>query len=335
MQKVGVIGGGAWGTALAIVMAQAGREVVLWTRESELVEEINAQHTNSLYLPDIALPENIEATKSLSQAADSDALLIVTPAQAVRQTLEILKSDIYAGKPVVICSKGIELDTGFLMSQIAKDIIPDISVALLSGPNFAREIASGLPAAATLAITDKDVAQELVDGLSSRNLRLYVQEDMIGAQIGGAVKNVIAIACGVVSGKDMGESARAALITRGMVEMARLASAMGARKETLLGMCGMGDLMLTCTSLLSRNYSLGYALGQGKTLDDILGARHSVTEGYHTAEALMTMARKNAVDMPICETVYAVLKNNLPVDVAIDRLLERPPVCVAERKETQ
>ncbi len=325
MQKVGVIGAGAWGTALAQVLAGAGNEVIMWAREVDVVAAVNEQHENTFFLPGIPLNEAVTATESLSTAADADALLVVTPAQHVRKTLDALKGDITAGKPVVICAKGIELESGMLMSQVAEEIVPGATLAVLTGPTFAREIAAGLPGAATLGCRDKDLAQELVDGLASRTLRLYVQEDMLGAQIGGAVKNVIAIACGVVAGKKLGDSARAALVTRGMAEMARLASAMGAKKETLLGMCGMGDLLLTCTSMQSRNYSLGFALGEGVPLADILSERSAVTEGVQTAEALMTMAKKNAVDMPISQAVFKCLSEELSIDGAIEKMLERPP----------
>ncbi len=325
MQKVGVIGAGAWGTALAQSMSSAGREVILWAREPEVVASVNENRENSLFLPGVELNENITATDSLTKAANCDTLLIVTPAQFVRKTLEALKANITEGLPTVICAKGIELETGLLMTQVADEVIPGATVAVLTGPTFAKEIAQGLPAAVTLASKDKDIAHELVDGLSSKTFRTYVTDDVIGAQIGGAIKNVIAIASGIVYGRGLGESARAALVTRGLAEMGRLASAMGAKKETLMGMCGMGDLMLTCSSMQSRNFSLGVALGEGRKLEDIIADRgKAVTEGVHTAAALMTMAKKNAVEMPIAGGVYKMLQDGLPVEDVIDAVLERP-----------
>ncbi len=324
MNKIGVIGAGAWGTALAQSMAGAGREVVIWAREPEIVASINGQHENTLFLPGITLHENIKATDSLTTAAQCDVLLITTPAQHVRTTLQSLKADVGDGKPFVICAKGIEIETGLLLSQVAKEVVPNGSFAILTGPTFAAEIARGLPSAVTIACADKDVCQQLQEALSSRTLRTYATDDVIGAQIGGAVKNVIAIACGVIDGRGMGESARAALVTRGLAEMSRLATAMGAKKETLMGQCGVGDLILTCSSMQSRNFSLGAALGKGEKLADILGARNSVTEGVHTAKALVVMAKNNAVDMPIAAAVNACLSDGASVEETIEKMLDRP-----------
>ena len=324
MKKIGVIGAGAWGSALAHVMANEGKEVTLWSRTPEIVATIEAMHENDKYLPDIRLNETIKVTESLSKVAGSDILLLVTPTQYVRKTLEALKADIGTEKPVVICSKGVELESGLLPSQVAQQVIPKGKIALATGPTFARESAKNSPSAMTLAMTDKEAGQELAQALSLRLLRMYYSEDVIGAQIGGAVKNVIAIACGAVMGRRLGESSRAALVTRGLSEMSRLASAMGASKETLMGMCGVGDLILTCTSMQSRNYSFGMEIGQGKTPKEILASRHAVTEGFHTAKALMTLAKKNAVDMPICRAVYACLNEDLPLHEAIEQMLDRP-----------
>jgi len=324
MEKIGIIGAGAWGTALAQCLAEAGKDVTLWAREPEVVDEINTQHTNSDFLPRIPLNPAIRATGSIASTAECDTILLVTPAQYVRPTLHSLKAEIAQRKPIVICAKGIELESGQLMSEVAQEEVPDASIAILTGPTFAAEIAHGLPSAVTIAAKDKDVAQEIRDGLASRSLRPYITEDLLGAQIGGAVKNVIAIAAGVLQGRALGESARAALITRGLAEIARLASAMGAKKETLMGMCGIGDLMLTCTSMQSRNYSFGVQLGEGMSVEDILGGRKSVTEGFHTAKALMVMAKNHAVDMPISEAVHRCLNDGLSIDDAIDAMLERP-----------
>jgi len=327
MQKIGIIGAGAWGTALAQAIAGGGHDVLMWAREGNIVKSINDEHMNHAYAPDVKLHPSIRATESLAAAAaECSTLLIVTPAQHVRTTLESLKGDLAEGKPVVICAKGIEIETGLLLSQVAQEIVPKAMVGILTGPTFASEIVRGLPSAVTIAAKDKDVAQEIRDAITSKTLRPYITDDMIGAQIGGAVKNVIAIACGVVMGKGLGESARAALLTRGLAEMSRLSSAMGAQKETLMGMCGIGDLMLTCSSMESRNYSLGYMMGQGKSLPEIMEDRQgkSVTEGVHTAKALIKMAKKHAVDMPVAEAVFKLVNEEIALEDIVENILERP-----------
>lgn len=323
-QSVGVIGGGAWGTALAQIMAEHGRDVTIWARESEVVDSINSRQQNEMFLPGVPLSENLKASGSLSDVAAKDIILVVTPAQHVRATLKTIHSEIKHGKPVVLCSKGIELDTGLLMSQVAEDVVSDATITVLTGPTFAGEIARGLPGAATIAVKDKDVGQELQSVIGVPRFRPYTTTDIIGTQLGGAIKNVIAIACGVVQGRQLGESARAALLTRGVAEIARLGVAMGAQRETLLGMCGIGDLTLTCSSMQSRNFSLGFALGEGKTLEDILGARNAVTEGVHTVKSTLALAKKHAVDMPISETVAHLLDEGYSVDDAIEEMLNRP-----------
>lgn len=325
MQKISIIGGGAWGCALAQTLANAGRDVIVWAREPEVVSSINEKHENSLYLPGTPLNPSITATDSLTQAAESDILLLCTPAQHIRATLQSLKADIAEGKPCVICSKGVEIETGYLMSEIMDEVVPGASYAVLTGPTFASEIANGLPSAVTIAIEDKDVGAQIVEALNNKTLRTYTTEDVLGAQIGGAVKNVIAIACGIIAGKGLGESARSALVTRGLAEMSRLASAMGAKKETLMGMCGVGDMILTCSSQQSRNFSLGHALGEGKNIDEILKERKAVTEGVHTAKAMIVMAKNQAVDMPICAAVNAIIHEGADVDEAIESMMERPP----------
>ena len=326
MQKIGIIGAGAWGTALAQCLANGGLDVAIWAREPDAVEAINTRHENPLFMPGIQLNQRIKATNSLAETADCDTILIVTPAQYIRSTLESLKGDIAEGKPVVLCSKGIEINTGLLMSQVAEEEVPNATIAILTGPTFASEVVRGLPSAVTIAAKDKDVAQEIRDGLASKHLRPYITDDIIGTQIGGAVKNVIAIACGIVMGRNLGESARAALMTRGLAEMGRLASAMGARKKTLMGMCGVGDLMLTCTSMQSRNYSLGVLLGQGKTMNQIMEERKgkAVTEGIHTAAAIKTIAKKHAVDMMIAEIVHKCVTEEVSIDDCIKEILDRP-----------
>jgi glycerol-3-phosphate dehydrogenase (NAD(P)+) len=323
--RIGIVGAGAWGTALAQVMANAGREVVLWAREPEVVEAIDAEQENKQFLPGITLHENVRATSSLTRATETDIILLVTPAQHVRNTLQALKADLADGKPLVICAKGIETETGYLMSHVAEEEVPLANIAVMSGPTFAGELASGVPSAVTIAAPDNDTGEMLVERLSTRSLRAYYSDDLTSSQIGGAVKNVIAIACGVVYSLGLGESARAALVTRGLAEMGRLAAAMGAKRTTLMGMCGIGDLMLTCTSTQSRNYGLGSDLARGKSVDEILAERGgAVTEGIHTAEALMTMAKNHAVDMPISQAVYECLHEDKDINQAIDQMLERP-----------
>ena len=321
---IGVIGGGAWGTALAQAMANGGRNVLIWARESEVVASINVHHENVMYLPNIKLHKNLKATDNIHEAAKCDVVLLVTPAQHMRTTLQTIKDDVSHGNTLVICSKGIELDTGKLLSKICEEELPETPIAVLTGPTFAREIAAGMPGAATIGVQDEDLGLELQKALGVKGFRPYISTDIVGVQLGGAIKNVIAIACGVVNGRKMGDSARAALLTRGVAEIARLGTAMGAEKETLLGMCGIGDLMLTCSSMQSRNFSLGTQLGEGKTLEDILGSRNAVTEGVHTAKSTLALAKKHAVDMPITEAVNNCLTGKKTIDEAIEDMLNRP-----------
>lgn len=323
MHTIGVIGAGAWGTALAQVLTLAGKSVTLWAREAEVATAIAQRHENPAFLPGVSLSPSLRVTADLMAAASSDILLITTPAQHVRATLNEIKELLVPGRPVVLCAKGVEIDTGLLLSEVAKQVAPGADIAVLTGPTFAAEIARGLPSAVTIA-GKKETTKMIVSALKNKTLRLYSTDDLIGAQIGGAVKNVIAIACGVVHGKGLGESARAALVTRGLAEMSRLAAAMGAKKETLMGMCGVGDMILTCSSMQSRNFSLGAALGQGKNTTEILKQRSAVTEGVHTAKALKVMARTCAVDMPISSAVYELLHNNASVDAVMEQMMERP-----------
>lgn len=324
MQKIGVIGAGAWGTALAQTLSKGGRDVLLWAREPEVVNSINSDHVNTMFLPETSLSETLKATNEITEVSQCDILLLVTPAQHIRSAMEDLKDDLAEGKPLVICSKGIELKSGMLLSQVVEELAPEATCAVLSGPTFAGEVARGLPSAVTIAATDRDVARELREALGVKTFRPYITNDVIGAQLGGAIKNVIAIACGIVYGRKMGENSRAALLTRGVAEIARLGIAMEAQKETLLGMCGIGDLMLTCSSMQSRNFSLGVSLGEDKTLDEILGPRKAVTEGVHTSSAALDLAKQHAVDMPITEAVHACLHQGVSIDDAIEEMLNRP-----------
>jgi glycerol-3-phosphate dehydrogenase (NAD(P)+) len=321
--KIGVIGGGAWGTALAQVLCMNDKDVIMWAREPEVIDSIRTTRENTPYLSGIKLHDSLKITDSITEAAEADILLMVTPAQYLRSTLTAIKGQVDS-KPIVLCSKGIELESGLMLSQVVQEETPKAHVAVMTGPTFAREIARGLPSGVTIAAEDKDIAHELVENLGCRTLRPYATDDLIGAQIGGAIKNVMAIACGIVAGNKLGDSARAALLTRGISEMSRLTSAMGAQKTTLMGMCGIGDLMLTCSSMQSRNYSLGVMLGEGRVLTDIMDERKSVTEGVHTAKALMTLANNNAVEMPIAETIYDILHKGVTIEDAIDAMLSRP-----------
>lgn len=324
MKTIGVVGAGAWGTALAQALTNGGRNVTLWAREEEVATDINTKHENTTFLPGVPLHHDLIATTLIEDIIDNDILLLVTPAQFLRASLETLKYHLRKGQPIVICSKGIELGTGLLLSQVAKEVLGEQPVAILTGPTFASEIARGLPSAVTIACTDRETAKMLQENIGVPGFRPYITDDIIGTQLGGAIKNVIAIACGIITGKKLGDSARAALITRGLAEIARLGTALDAQKETLLGMCGVGDLMLTCSSMQSRNFSLGVALGKGKTLKEILGDRISVTEGVHTAKSALELAKKNAVEMPIVEAVNDCLSNDLSIDEAIEDMLKRP-----------
>ncbi|MEQ8326563.1 MAG: NAD(P)H-dependent glycerol-3-phosphate dehydrogenase [Parvibaculum sp.] len=322
--RIAVIGAGAWGTALAQVAAKAGRSVTLWARESEVVASVNGSHENTTFLPGIALDESLRATADLKEAAAADAVLMVTPAQHMRRVLEELAPDIAAGKPVVLCAKGIEQSTNRLLTEVLAEAMPQATPAVLSGPSFAAEVARGLPTAVTLACEDEQVAEALAHAIGLPTFRPYYSSDLTGAEIGGAVKNVLAIACGIVEGKKFGDSARAALTTRGFAELTRLGLAMGARAETLAGLSGLGDLILTCNSPKSRNMSLGIALGEGKTLDEIMGSRNSVSEGVHSATAVVALARHHGIEMPIAEAVAEIVTGTATVDNVIAALLARP-----------
>lgn len=326
MTKIGVIGAGAWGTALAQSFARNGKNVMLWSRDAALADDINITHQNRKYLPGIDLHPDIHATPDLTAVCQCDILVPVVPAQHLRSVLQLARTHIVNDKPVVICAKGIEIESGKLMSNVAGDLLPTAMIAVLSGPNFAHEVARGLPAAATMASVYKTLMDSVRNELASKNFRIYSSNDVNGVEIGGAVKNVIAIICGIVAGKGLGENARAAVVTRGLHEMARLAEAMGGKRETLMGLSGVGDLLLTCSSMQSRNFSLGHALGQGKGLDAILGGRQGVTEGVPTAEAVANLATHYKIEMPLVMAAHAVLQGKMNVEEAMNQLLDRPLV---------
>ena len=323
-QRIGVIGGGAWGTALAQSARRAGRDVTLWAFERETVEEINTRHTNAVFLPGVALDPAIGATQSLAELAQADAILMVSPSKFARAAAADLAPHLAPGKPVVICAKGFEEQGGLLLSEVLASVLPATPLAVLSGPSFAGEVARDLPVAVTVASEDRELGEALMHSLAHRNFRVYWTDDVRAVQIGGAVKNVLAIAAGIVEGRGYGASAHAALTARGFAELARFGTALGGRFETLTGLSGLGDLILTAHSTQSRNMSLGHALGQGQKLEDILSARKAFTEGVHTAGAVVAVARKHGVEMPICEAVNAVVKGAMSVDEAVHALLSRP-----------
>lgn len=319
--KIGVLGAGAWGTALAQMLASDGRTVLLWAREEELVAEINQRHCNSVYLPSAQLSETIRATGDLAQFAALDTVLAVTPAQHLGSVLAALPA---SPRDLVLCSKGIEAGSGRLMNDVARDAKPGSEIAILSGPTFAHEVAAGLPTAVTLACAG---GEEQWDRLSPQiarpAFRPYYSDDVTGAEIGGAVKNVLAIACGVVDGLELGQNARAALIARGYAEMMRFGEALGADRDTLAGLCGLGDLVLTCSSTSSRNFSLGKALGEGQDPASLMADRRTVAEGAHTAPVLAELAMRHGIAMPIVAAVYRLLQG-APAREIVSELLSRP-----------
>ncbi len=324
MRRIGVIGGGAWGTALSTLARRNGLEVCLWAREAEVVEAVNREHRNEWFLPGVELDPGIRATADVAEACRAEAVLLAIPAQHTRAVAEALAPGLGAAVPVVLCAKGFEQSSGELTSEIAAETMPENPLAVLSGPTFAVEVAQGLPTAATLACADRDHAEALQRALGGPTFRPYLSEDVRGAQIGGAVKNVLAIACGIVAGRRLGENAAAALITRGMAEMLRLGVAMDARAETLMGLSGMGDLVLTATSTRSRNTALGKALGEGKSLADYLDGRRSVAEGVWTAAALTRRAEGLGIDMPIAAAVDDIVNHGASIDSTIEGMLARP-----------
>ena len=320
-KPVAVIGAGAWGTALAQMAANDGREVLIWAREPEVVEAINTQNCNTAFLPSATLSENIRGTGNLADLDCIETVLVVTPAQHLGATLEQLSS---APRDLILCSKGIEASTGRLMNDVAKDAAPSSEIAVLAGPTFAHEVAAGLPSAVTLACGGGETQWDRISpALARPSFRPYYSDDLTGAEIGGSVKNVLAIASGVVSGLQLGQNARAALIARGYAEMQRFGEALGARRDTLNGLCGLGDLVLTCSSESSRNFSLGKALGEGQSVEALMANRSTVAEGAHTAPILAKLAAEHNVSMPISEAVNDLLSGAPAKDIVV-QLLARP-----------
>ena len=317
---IGVVGGGAWGTALACLARRAGRKVTLWSRDPSVSRAVAREQRNEVYLPGQSLDGGIEAAANLGALAACDAILLVCPAQALRAVAR----DLPGASPVVICAKGIEASTGFLMPEVLAEVLPGRAIAMLSGPSFAEEAVQGLPTAVSIATHDAALGRDLAGALAAGMFRPYWTDDVTGVSLGGAVKNVLAIAAGIVEGRGLGHNAAAALITRGFAEMARLGLAMGANLETLTGLSGLGDLVLTCHGPLSRNRSLGAALGKGTSLAAYMEGRRQVVEGAATAPALLARAAKVDIEMPICAAVDAILHHGAGLDEAIRALLARP-----------
>ncbi|MEL6385808.1 MAG: NAD(P)H-dependent glycerol-3-phosphate dehydrogenase [Pseudomonadota bacterium] len=322
-ETVGVVGAGAWGTALAVTAHKAGRRVHVLARDRHIADSLNAGSGNPVYLPDVLLPA-IPASVEPSDLAGCQIVLAVVPAQFARAGLAALRTVVAAGTPVVLCAKGIEQGTLAMMTDVLAETLPDTVPAVLSGPSFAADVANGLPTAVTLACEDHGLGRALMEAIGRPEFRPYWTGDLVGAEIGGAVKNVLAIACGMAEGLGLGRSAHAALMTRGFAEMKRLAVAMGGSAETVSGLCGLGDLVLTCSSTQSRNMSFGKALGEGRTAGDVLSERRAVTEGAATAPALAALAKRHGTDMPICEAVAQILQEEVTVSDAVQALLARP-----------
>lgn len=318
--KIGVIGGGSLGTALAMVSYRASQEAQIYVRDQNICNEINQNHTNYRYLPNVTLPSNLVAYSDLSKILDSDALLLAVPAQTIRAVcLELKALNLDPNKIIVICSKGIEQNSLKLMSEVVSDVLPKNPIAILSGPNFAIEIAKDLPAITSIASSDRDLANALSKFLSTNNFRIYPNTDIIGTQIIGAAKNVLAIAIGAAIGKEYGENSKAAIVSRGVNEITNLLLAKGGKIETLLSPAGIGDIYLTCSSTMSRNTSYGILLGQNKTTNP-----NDLVEGFFTSESIMMLATKLNIKMPVCQAVYKIAHEKLSLDIVVQDLLDRP-----------
>ncbi|MGA2567019.1 MAG: NAD(P)H-dependent glycerol-3-phosphate dehydrogenase [Pseudolabrys sp.] len=321
IQRIAVLGGGAWGTALALTCARAGRDVTLWEFDAGNAEHL-ASKRESRFLPGVRLDDRIKVTRALAEASRSDAILLVVPAQAMRSVIKSLAQTMAATTPLIACAKGIEHGTHKFMTEIIAECAPKAMPAILSGPSFAADVARGLPTAVTIAAPDATIAQALAHAINSGTFRPYHSTDMRGVELGGATKNVLAIAAGIVTGRGLGASALAAMTTRGFAELVRFGKAFGALTETMMGLSGLGDLILTCGTPQSRNFSCGVALGKGEKPDTATHGK--LAEGVFTAPVLLEMARENNVEMPISAAVAAVLAEKLSVDEAIESLLTRP-----------
>ncbi len=322
--KIGVIGGGAWGTALALTSARAGHQVSIWARNSAIVEEINTKQQNLTYLPGVQFDRPITATQDLGEIANCDTILIVTPTQTIGELCDLLIQNQSIDVPVVICAKGIDRRTGMLLTDLAEEKLSNAQLAVLSGPSFAIDVARGLPTAVTIASKTMDLSLELAAVFASPYFRPYASDDLIGVQVGGALKNVLAIGCGIVKGRELGASALSALIARGFAELNRLGAALKAEPDTLMGLSGLGDLVLTCSSSQSRNFAFGIEIGSGKSVESLISTGNKTIEGYYTASIALTLAQEHQVELPICTAVSAILNKKLTVDEAMKSLLSRP-----------
>ena len=317
---VAVLGGGSWGTALAINAARGGNTVRLWARDAGVIEEINRDSTNEKYLPGMKVDPGIEAVSGLAKAlAGAQLALIVTPAQTIRETADRIAGAGAGPIPLVVCAKGIERETGKLPAAILAELLPEFPVAALSGPSFAADVARGLPTAVTIGANDMALSSAIAERLSTKTLRCYASDDLAGVELGGALKNVIALAVGAAHGMALGASAQAALTARGFAEMSRLASALGAKPQTLAGLSGLGDLVLTCSGPQSRNFAFGMALGQGKSLENL-----PLAEGAHTAAIAAQLASQHNVQAPVTEALSAILAGRITAREAVGRLMDRP-----------
>lgn len=323
-RQVGVIGAGAWGTALALVAARAGHQVTLWARQENIASDINAVHENKARLPGVVLSDSIVATSAPADLAASDLILIATPAQSMREVMGRFGGHLAAGTPAIITAKGIEKATSRFMTEVLCEVCPDLEPLVLSGPSFAADVARELPTAVTLAARTLDLARPAAEALSLPTFRPYISDDLAGVQVGGAVKNVLAIACGIVTGQGLGESARAALIARAFAELSRFGTALGARRETLTGLSGLGDLVLTCSSAQSRNFRLGLALGEGQSLSAATTGANGVSEGVYTASAIVRIAGEHGIEVPVSAAVNGILDGSLSIPAAIGSLMQRP-----------
>lgn len=323
VSKVFIVGAGAWGTALGVVAQQAGSDVTIWARSLENVDAINTEHQIK-YLPGITLSSSIAATSDIIQIKNHQIIVLAVPSQSLRAVMEQIKPYTTKDMIFVIACKGIEKKTTLLMTEVIQAVIPGASVGVISGPNFAPEIAKTLPTATTLACADPKSREAIAKALNYMNFRLYLNDDVIGVQIGGALKNVLAIGCGITYGYGLGENAVASLITRGLVEISELGVKAGGRLETFYGLSGLGDIILTCMGSQSRNYKLGRSIGRGAKVSDILDSTKETVEGFHTAASAMELAKKLDVFMPVCETIYKVLYEDMSVLESISFLLDRP-----------
>lgn len=324
MANIGVIGGGAWGTALAITAIRAKNNVRLWAREAETVQEINEKHKTA-FLPAAVLPPEIRASGNMEEVLSwADCVLLVAPAQFTRPVFMQMAPFLKTVTPVVLCAKGIELSTGCLMSEIVEEIRPQTPLIVLSGPNFAMEVAKGCPTAVTVASSSQMLADRICRYLKTGYFRPYSSTDLITPEVCGAIKNVLAIAAGISDGCHLGDNARAALLTRGLAEMSRFAMALGGKKESVLGLCGIGDLMLTANSKQSRNYSFGFAVGEAGEAAGVLKNTTKTVEGVATASSVMKRARRLGIELPICEAVESILYHEKPIQTVLKEMLARP-----------